>query len=514
MNEHPYHLSPAFATALLNIMEEGAAVVNKEGFIIACNEQALQLLRLPATTFIGKNIYDPMWRAMREDLTPIPQDLSPAAIVLAGGEPQIQRIVGIKNGEGEDIWLSASARMITVENEEYALVNFIDVTKTVKERQSVQQMVHQLIVNDAQRANDQKFAKAFNHSGIGIALVSTNGAFLDVNKALCGITGFTKEELLKKTFQEITHPDDLAKDLLFVEQMLARKLDSYQMEKRYFHKNGHIVWILLTVSMVTDFNGKPSFFISQIVDITHTKLLFTDLQEKNYALEQAGIELHEKMIQLSEFSQIVAHNLRGVAGNISTLVSFLRDANSDEERNNFIAYLEQSSAALMDTLANLMKLLEVKLKNEHVVKENCDVKEIVDKCCVQLQQEINKNRATIDIDIQVPTILFSKIYLESICYNLISNALKYAQPGVPPVIKIATYKQQGEIFLSVSDNGLGIDLEKHGQHIFKLNKVFHKGKNSNGWGLFIVKNQVEAMGGHISIESQPGIGTTFTVQFA
>jgi len=104
-----------------------------------------------------------------------------------------------------------------------------------------------------------------------MALVAPDGKWLRVNRSICEITGYSESELLERSFQDITHPDDLALDLANVDKMLAGDIDSYQMEKRYYHKSGAIVWALLSVSLVRDEEGRPRFFIGQIQDITSRK---------------------------------------------------------------------------------------------------------------------------------------------------------------------------------------------------------------------------------------------------
>ena len=119
--------------------------------------------------------------------------------------------------------------------------------------------------------SDTLFQSAFQFAAIGMALVSVEGKWLRVNRSICEITGYSEAELLARTFQDITHPDDLDQDLENVRKMLAGEIDTYQMEKRYYHKNGSIVWILLSVSLVRTKSGEPLFFISQIQDITRQK---------------------------------------------------------------------------------------------------------------------------------------------------------------------------------------------------------------------------------------------------
>ncbi len=121
------------------------------------------------------------------------------------------------------------------------------------------------------KESEGRFYNAFEYSAFGIALVAPDGRWIRVNNALCEILGYSDEELLKTTFQDITHPDDLEADLAYVRQMLAGKIRTYQMEKRYFHKQGQIVWGLLSVSLVRDNAGQPQYFIAQIQDITERK---------------------------------------------------------------------------------------------------------------------------------------------------------------------------------------------------------------------------------------------------
>ena len=118
------------------------------------------------------------------------------------------------------------------------------------------------------REATERFRLAFDGAPIGMALVAPDGRWLQVNAALCDIVGYSSEELLPMTFQDITHPDDLDADLEFAQQVLAGVIPGYSMEKRYFHADGHVVWINLSVSLVRDAAGAPLYFISQIEDIT------------------------------------------------------------------------------------------------------------------------------------------------------------------------------------------------------------------------------------------------------
>lgn len=115
------------------------------------------------------------------------------------------------------------------------------------------------------------FRSAFQHTAIGMAIVDLDGRFLKVNGSLCRIVGYREEELLATDFQSITHPDDLESDVRFALQLLAGEIDHYDMEKRYVHKQGGVIWVQLSGSVVRDESGQPFYFIAQVQDITARK---------------------------------------------------------------------------------------------------------------------------------------------------------------------------------------------------------------------------------------------------
>ena len=138
----------------------------------------------------------------------------------------------------------------------------------------------------ALRESQQRFSNAFEYAPIGMALVAPDGRWLKVNRAVCQILGYTADELLSTTFQALTHPDDLFADLEYVQHMLRGEISTYEIEKRYFHKSGSIVWALLSVTLVKGEQGQPQYFISQVVDITERKRAEEALDRRLVALTQ------------------------------------------------------------------------------------------------------------------------------------------------------------------------------------------------------------------------------------
>ncbi|HWI41923.1 MAG TPA: diguanylate cyclase, partial [Verrucomicrobiae bacterium] len=139
----------------------------------------------------------------------------------------------------------------------------------------------------ALREKEERFRSAFESAAIGMAIVSLDGRFADVNASLCEMTGYEKDELLALTFQELTHPEDLDADLALVQMLLAGERRSYHLEKRYFHRSGRLVYVLLSVSLLRDAAGLPLYFISQIQDVTERRRAEELLLEAKKEAEEA-----------------------------------------------------------------------------------------------------------------------------------------------------------------------------------------------------------------------------------
>lgn len=366
------------------------------------------------------------------------------------------------------------------------------------------------LAEEQQKISIDTFTSAFKYSGVGKALVSPEGKWLDVNDALCTILGYTKEEMLNRSFQDITYKADLHADLRLVKQMLAKEIDSYQLEKRYISKQGKIVWVLITVSMVWNVDATPKFFIVQIADITRNKQLIDELNIANTELEATKLNLVNKLGKLEELNHLIAHNLRGPANNIHFLANAIHKGDSAFRTDEVIEMIKEGSNALVESLETLMDLTQIRL-NKTVPYNDCHIEDIANSIINQLHGTIFEKGISVQLYLQVPDVSYPKAYLESILYNLLSNAIKYSRTDVSPKIVISSYEADGRVVLSVKDNGIGIDLDRFGDKIFNLNQVFHHGYDSKGVGLFITKTQIESLGGSISVTSKVNEGSEFKV---
>ncbi|MEN7547411.1 PAS domain S-box protein [Rapidithrix thailandica] len=371
----------------------------------------------------------------------------------------------------------------------------------------VQDITEQYLQRKKMQENEERFTKAFHHAPIGIALVSPEGNWLKVNKALCQIVGYTEDELLTMDWPSLTHPDDLKQDMLLAEKLFNGEIDSYQLEKRYIHKNGTTIHILLIASIVIKEEGKPNYAIVQIADITRKKEFEIMQMRENISL------LTKKNTQLANFAYIVSHNLRKYTGNMEVIVDFYRNAKDDKERELFFDKIETISHSLYETVEHLTKVVKIKT-DTNIKKERVDLEKLFHKVKDILEGEIEQTQAQIHYDFgQYPTIEYPMAYMESILLNLLGNAIKYRSKDRIPQIQLKTKEINGKCKMTCSDNGKGIDLEKYGSKIFGMYKTFHNNSDARGIGLFLTKNQIEAMGGSIQVDSIVDQGTTFTILF-
>jgi signal transduction histidine kinase len=195
------------------------------------------------------------------------------------------------------------------------------------------------------------------------------------------------------------------------------------------------------------------------------------------------------------------------------LLNIIEEDSDSENLSENHSYLRSSSNALTQTIDHLKELVEIQtvLVNK---KENLNLNEFLAKTLDILADEISKNKVIINNSIsENETLTYNPAYLESILLNFTTNAIRYSHPERVPIISYSITTNEDKRVLNISDNGLGINLERHGKKLFGMYKTFHNHKDSRGIGLFITKNQIEAMGGSVSVKSEVGVGTTFNIFF-
>ena len=233
---------------------------------------------------------------------------------------------------------------------------------------------------------------------------------------------------------------------------------------------------------------------------------FNELFQKNKALETANR-------RLSDFAYITSHNLRAPISNLNSLLFLVNNEHDEKEKKELLFKFETVIHNLNGTMNTLVEALKTQSK-ETRAKETIDLENILDQTLENLSAKILNTKAVINHDFSaIKNIFYDKIYLESIFLNLVGNSLKYASPNRNPEISILSKKKNGKMQLLFKDNGLGIDMKRHGKKLFGLNKTFHRHPEAKGVGLFMTRTQIESLGGTITAESEVDKGTVFTITF-
>lgn len=217
--------------------------------------------------------------------------------------------------------------------------------------------------------------------------------------------------------------------------------------------------------------------------------------------------------RLTNFAHIISHNIRSHSSNLSSLMDLITQAKNADETTFYHTLMQRSTAKLADTIQNLNEFITIQ-NYAQLEQFNLYLKEEIDKTCHALAADIERFGVTIINQVAADTVIkFVPAYLDSILLNFLSNAIKYRSIDRKPVVSLTTDKMENYLRLAITDNGLGIDLEKHGQKLFGMFKTFHSHKEARGLGLFIAKSQIEAMRGKVEATSKPNIGTTFYIYF-
>ena len=336
-----------------------------------------------------------------------------------------------------------------------------------------------------------------------ITLVDINGKIIYQSATVRQSMGWAENELLGKNIFEVTHPEDHSAIKEGFEKALLSPGTGPQLEFRLVNKDGTHIYL--------DAQGNNQLNNPHIQSLIITSRDVTPRKMAELELKKANEILQYQNAQLQSFSQILSHNIRSHSANLSSIVDFIETSDTDDEKKSFFEMLKTSTTKLEETILNLNEILEINQKLKHP-KEKLHLKSEVQKTVGALEALITQKNISAVVDIpENISLVIVPAFLDSILLNLVSNAIKYSDPDKDSYLAITAETLYGQVNIFVKDNGLGIDLQKHGKKIFHLYKTFHEREDSRGLGLFMVKNQIEAMNGAISIQSEVGVGTTFKI---
>lgn len=388
---------------------------------------------------------------------------------------------------------------------------------------------------------EERFRATFEQAAVGIAHAALEGQFLKLNQKFCDLVGYTHEELLTLTFQDITYPDDLYADLEYMRQLLAGEIETFLMDKRYIRKDSSLIWVKLTVSLVRDSSGEPNYVIAAIQDITQLKEIqqalhqaneglelrvqertaalrdanqqlqreMTERQEAEQQLKQANAELARSNQELEQFAYVASHDLREPLRKIKSYTDLLAkryQGHLDEKADKYIAYITDGAVRMQTLITDLLTYSRV--GRGEITLEPTDLNAVLNRTLTDLSTVIQESNALITTD-ALPTLSANSCQMGQLLQNLIANAIKFSGKQ-PPQIQIRAVEHDQSWTISVQDKGIGIE-PQYADRIFVIFQRLHTREEypGTGIGLAVCKKIVECHGGKIWVKSEPGCGTTF-----
>lgn len=400
------------------------------------------------------------------------------------------------NKSGEIIWVNITVSPLWEKNE--SPNNHITIVEDITRRRESEK----LILESQQKIKDL----IDSIDGIVWEGNSEEPGITFISKKSKAILGYSPEEWIADDYfwRKIIHPED--RDWVIEKSSkCARERKPFDSEYRMIHKNGNTIWVRDIVSIYYESENSIKFR-GILIDITKSKQFEIDL---NNSLTLVT----EQNKRLLNFSHIVSHNLRSHTSNIQSLINLIEISETEEEEKELLVLLKSVSEALNETIDNLNEVVSIQSDITPVI-EDLNLNKYIKRTLAVLRDQIIKNDAEIRNNVPDNSIVkYNPAYLESVLLNFISNSIRYKHPDRKPIIELNSYIENNFQVLEIKDNGIGIDLKKNKDKLFGMYKTFTSNPESRGIGLFISKNQIDAMKGKIEVESALNEGTTFKIYF-
>jgi PAS domain S-box-containing protein len=462
---------------------------NLEGELLYISPSVEGILGYPPSFFQNKNFAEIVH----------PDDLAISAkhfeSILKGGSNYSNQRYRIFHKNGQIRWHSSTSYLLKDEQG-----NPIGISGIATDITDIVNYENQLIENET------RFRNLIENSHDIAFQFTLDGKLTYLSPAFEKILGYKIEDKLGGKFDPMVHPDDVPKLYSELEKRVQNREQLTYYEYRVLDSKGKYLWFSGNFSAKIENNKVVGF--QGFTKYIHKKKI-QELKEKELVKQ-----ITNQNEQLKNYAKIVSHNLRTHAQNISITTEMLKVNDPQLTERLHFQLLEKSTKSFSSTIEDLTEIAKLnlgeKLPFENICIEN-KVKKVIS--IVGNLAEAKGVKIMFD-DSKEHYIKGIRVYLESVITNLITNAIKYADAEKEnSFVKIEIWEDSETIFIAFKDNGLGIDLEKNKSKIFSLYKTFHGNKDARGIGLFITKNQVEAMGGSILVESTPKIGSTFTLAF-
>lgn len=458
--------------------------------VIYLNDQIEAITGYPAKDFVAKKF------PFGSLIHPEDRDRVVGEIKTPARKKSVQTTYRLRHASGEWRWISET-RVGVYEGERLTLLEGF--LQDITFQREAEEKLHKVA---------EENLRFFNNPVNINAVVAFDGFLQRISPSWTKMLGWSEEELKARPVMSFIHPQDIesTQDAL---KSITKSRKVHTFENRFCCKDGSYRWLMWGSAS----DPETRLIYSSAIDISARKRSEEDILDSKENLEGLTRQLQDQNRRLDEFAHIISHNLRAPVNNIQALINLLDEKSEISDYRLIFEKLKNVSKNLSETMNELMDTLKAKTQLEVDLSE-IRFKEVLDKVVQSLEGELIVAEAAVTFDFnEAPTIWYSKPYLESIFQNLLTNSIKYRSPHRKPSIHFKSQVVGNHLELHVTDNGQGIDMARFGDKVFGLHKTFHDHREARGVGLFLIKTQIEAMGGSIVVNSEVDKGTTFTILF-
>jgi PAS domain S-box-containing protein len=362
---------------------------------------------------------------------------------------------------------------------------------------------------------EERFRLTFENAGVGIAHVDMDGRWLEVNDKYCNILGYTREEILKMTFRDITHPEDLEESLKRTDQIRAGEISSYESDKRYIKKDGSIVWVHVTVSMARGEDGKPLYSIVSAQNVTDKKLVEEEIRQSKELAEEANRAK-------SRFLANMSHEIRTPLGVMIGFADLALDTiHSPQEVKNYLAAIKRNGQELTRIIGEVLDLSKIEANRLEIENVQFSLSKLLDDVLSFLELRAHEKNIELKLRKKEPLpdyIETDPTRLRQILFNLIGNAIKFTEKGAVVVgvemLSSATPGAPVKLKFTIEDSGIGVSKEQQEnlfQPFMQADSSTTRRYGGTGLGLMLSKQLARALGGDLKLEkSEAAMGSVFS----
>jgi PAS domain S-box-containing protein len=384
--------------------------------------------------------------------------------------------------------------------------------------------------------DDEYYSVIFHNAPTPICMNLPDGTLIRANRAWADFIGYSVEELGKVHWRQITHPEDIEPDNRLVASMIEGKVSVGHLEKRYFRKDGKLVWGMLKLNLIRDEEGKPAYFIAQIIDITDSKIAELKLEaardelaeqaEKltilNNQLEHAKLAAEAANFNKSEFLAQMSHELRTPLNSILGFNELIRDELHGplgaEIYKEYSDYIGESAQHLLSMINDLLDLSKIEAGKVELLEEWNDLKSLVQSVVTMTKGYAKEYQMQVrtSVDEGLDRLYGDVRAVKQILVNLVTNAIKYSEEGREVRLSVRRSEDPAGIMVAIADDGIGMTPEQVQQALRPFEQVesdLSRRREGTGLGLPLARELVLLHGGRFEIVSAPGKGTEITISF-